>query len=99
MARRSITLFPILEHAVRELQADLLLKLKQDVSFTEALNFMVLRGWLDILVPTNEWPPDTIKTFFSNTNLQFDSLLDILRDELVNNGREVPPSLSLILDP
>ena len=44
MKRRSITLLPAIENAVRDFQADLLKFLQRDVTFTESLNIYVLGG-------------------------------------------------------
>ncbi|MBI4328992.1 MAG: hypothetical protein HY685_03900 [Chloroflexi bacterium] len=46
MNRRSVSLFPTLESYVREFQADLLKFLDRDVTFTEALNLLILGSLL-----------------------------------------------------
>lgn len=87
MTRRSVTLFPTLESAVRQLQASLLTRLDRDVSFTEALNLMLFSAWIDrgVKFVIEEVHPDALKTILDNfggadLNLNREALLDGLRD-------------------
>ena len=47
MARRSITLWPLLESMVRDFQADLLKFTDRDVTFTDALNLLLVGGIME----------------------------------------------------
>ena len=95
MARHSITLYPFLETAVRERQAKLLMDLDCDVSFTEALNMMVLAGWVNSSSFFETWKPESIKIFLDSGNLHQEALLDSIRDafpsELVQQMQALQP--------
>lgn len=46
MPRRTVTIAPTLDKAIRSLQAKLLKERDRDVTYTEALNFVLLNGFL-----------------------------------------------------
>ncbi len=83
MTRRSITLYPVLETVVREMQAKLLTSLKRDVSFTEALNVMVLAGFTNSSF-SDSWTPEHLKTFLDSDALRRDAVFDSVRDLFPN---------------
>lgn len=87
MNRRSITLYPAVETSVRGFQARLLTKLDRDVSFTEALNLMLLIGCIESGHRLDsELDLGLVKTVLDDTNIGDEALLDNLRDRFFSQA-------------
>ena len=83
MKRRSISLFPASESMVRDLQARMLTRLDRDVSFTEAINMMLLgcmmKGGAEFIMDKVE--PELMTVFLESTNLNEEAVIDIVQDK------------------
>ncbi len=84
MKRRSISLFPVSESVVRDLQARMLTKLDRDVSFTEAINMMLfgcmMNGGAKFIM--DKVDPELMTRILEVDNLNEESFLDIVQDKL-----------------
>ena len=87
MTRRSLTLYPILETAVRRFQAKLLTSLDKDITFTEAVNLLILGGWLGGGIDWIEkLGADSIKSLLQHADLSVESIGDDLVDRLLKEA-------------
>ena len=85
MRRRSISLFPMVETQVRDFQAKLLTKLDRDVSFTEALNMMLL-GAVALGADKHiieKFGVKLINGLLDSTGLSVEALVDTFQDKIL----------------
>ena len=91
MPRRTVTISPIFDEGIRRLQARLLLSLKRDVTYTEALNYVLFHGflrpwpdgktiafWKDGDPEATEEEVMHLKNDFDFNQLRFDGWLDVM---------------------
>ncbi len=84
MKRRSISLYPTFESIVRDFQAELLRFLDRDVTFTEALNLLLLgaimtKGREEV----KQLGKDTLNSILDMPGAHTEGVLDAVLDEAI----------------
>ena len=84
MNRRSISLYPALETLIRDFQAELLRFLDRDVSFTEALNLVILGAIMaEGTEKVKKLGKDSLNELLNSVGVHREAIVDDLFDEVI----------------